>query len=166
MTSKMTRAFLVDTRKTVNTLAGKGIPVEQAEAITMALKEVFGVNIESVSERFISKAELERNVELHKTTYSNIEAEVKRSNEDHSLLMENMEKKHGTSLANYYKGEAHAVDSALKLANLNNIKEICELRAELEATKFSMVKLTIGTILTVASIGGVVVAVMKDWSMF
>ncbi|AQK80949.1 Mitochondrion protein [Zea mays] len=54
------RAFLVDTLALVRKLESQGVPTKQAEAITSAITEVLNDSLESISESFVSKAEMQK----------------------------------------------------------------------------------------------------------
>lgn len=54
------RAFLVNTLALVRGLEAKGVPTEQAEAITSAITQVLNDSLENVAHSFVSKVEMER----------------------------------------------------------------------------------------------------------
>ncbi|KAJ1289109.1 hypothetical protein BS78_02G140000 [Paspalum vaginatum] len=57
------RAFLVDTLALVRKLESQGVPTKLAEAITSAITEVLNDRFESISELFVSKAEMQMSPE-------------------------------------------------------------------------------------------------------
>ncbi|KAL5223740.1 hypothetical protein ABZP36_010379 [Zizania latifolia] len=82
------RAFLVDTLALVRKLESQGVPTKQAEAITSAITEVLIDSLESISESFLSMAEMQKAEMLQESNISKF-----KSQENHfSLLQRETEK--------------------------------------------------------------------------
>ncbi|GJM97455.1 hypothetical protein PR202_ga14384 [Eleusine coracana subsp. coracana] len=93
------RAFLVDTLALVRLLAtvsrecclplllirsvrkleSQGVPTKQAEAITSAITEVLNDSLESISESFVSKAEMQKSEMLQESNISKFKSQVQSS---------------------------------------------------------------------------------------
>ncbi|TVU01115.1 hypothetical protein EJB05_40974 [Eragrostis curvula] len=73
------RAFLVDTLALVRKLESQGVPTKQAEAITSAITEVLNDSLESISESFVSKAEMQKSEMLQESNISKFKAQVQSS---------------------------------------------------------------------------------------
>uniref|UniRef100_A0A453SFD3 Uncharacterized protein n=1 Tax=Aegilops tauschii subsp. strangulata TaxID=200361 RepID=A0A453SFD3_AEGTS len=90
------RAFLVDTLALVRKLESQGVPTKQAEAITSAITEVLNDSLESISESFVSKAEMQKSEMLQEANISKFKSQVQSSQENHfSLLQRETEKLRG-----------------------------------------------------------------------
>ncbi|GJN39338.1 hypothetical protein PR202_gb28449 [Eleusine coracana subsp. coracana] len=90
------RAFLVDTLALVRKLESQGVPTKQAEAITSAITEVLNDSLESISESFVSKAEMQKSEMLQESNISKFKSQVQSSQENHfSLLQRETEKLRG-----------------------------------------------------------------------
>uniref|UniRef100_A0A0D3GKS4 DUF3778 domain-containing protein n=1 Tax=Oryza barthii TaxID=65489 RepID=A0A0D3GKS4_9ORYZ len=73
------RAFLVDTLALVRKLESQGVPTKQAEAITSAITEVLNDSLESISESFVSKAEMQKAEMLQESNISKFKSQVQSS---------------------------------------------------------------------------------------
>ncbi|AQK80947.1 Mitochondrion protein [Zea mays] len=73
------RAFLVDTLALVRKLESQGVPTKQAEAITSAITEVLNDSLESISESFVSKAEMQKSEMLQESNISKFKSQVQSS---------------------------------------------------------------------------------------
>ncbi|XP_062229820.1 uncharacterized protein LOC133927384 isoform X2 [Phragmites australis] len=90
------RAFLVDTLALVRKLESQGVLTKQAEAITSAITEVLNDSLESISESFVSKAEMQKSEMQQESNISKFKSQVRSSQENHfSLLQRETEKLRG-----------------------------------------------------------------------
>ncbi|KAJ1261012.1 hypothetical protein BS78_10G275600 [Paspalum vaginatum] len=159
------RAFLVDTLALVRKLESQGVPTKQAEAITSAITEVLNDSLESISESFVSKAEMQKSEMLQESNISKFKSQVQSSQENHfSLLQRETEKLRGDidKMRSELKYEIDKVTAGQRLdLNLERgrirdelakqneettelttklDKEIHSLKAQLEAAKYDVIK--------------------------
>lgn len=73
------RAFLVDTLALVRRLEARGVPSEQAEAITSAITEVLNDSLENVAHSFVSRAEMQKSEMVQEANLSKFKSEVQSS---------------------------------------------------------------------------------------
>ncbi|CAD6338313.1 unnamed protein product [Miscanthus lutarioriparius] len=172
------RAFLVDTLALVRKLESQGVPTKQAEAITSAITEVLNDSLESISESFVSKAEMQKSEMLQEANISKFKSQVQSSQENHfSLLQRETEKLRGDidKMRSELKYEIDKVTAGQRLdlnlergrirdelANQNEEttelttkldKEIHSLKAQLEGAKYDVIKYCIGTIVSISAVG-------------
>ncbi|KAG2608488.1 protein FMP32, mitochondrial-like [Panicum virgatum] len=172
------RAFLVDTLALVRKLESQGVPTKQAEAITSAITEVLNDSLESISESFVSKAEMQKSEMLQESNISKFKSQVQSSQENHfSLLQRETEKLRGDidKMRSELKYEIDKVTAGQRLdLNLERgrirdelakqneettelttklDKEIHSLKAQLEAAKYDVIKYCIGTIVSISAVG-------------
>ncbi|EPS65794.1 hypothetical protein M569_08983, partial [Genlisea aurea] len=179
------RLFLVDTLALVRRLEAQGLPSKQAEAITSAITEVLNDSLENISYSFVSRAELQKNEMTQESNLSKFKTEVRGSQEHHfSLLQHETEKLKSDieKMRSELKYEIDKVTAGQRLdlnlergrirdelntqnqetTNLTNKldREIHELRAQLEAAKYDVIKYCIGTLASVAAVGLAVLRIL------
>ncbi|KAK9287381.1 hypothetical protein L1049_015799 [Liquidambar formosana] len=179
------RAFLVDTLALVRSLEAQGVPSKQAEAITAAITEVLNDSLENVAQSFISKAEMQMTEMLQESNLSKFKSEVQSSQEHHfSTLQRETEKLRGDieKMRSELRYEIDKVTAGQRLdlnlergrirdelanqnaetTNLTNKldREIHALRAQLEATKYEVIKYCIGTLVSISAVGLAVLRLM------
>ncbi|KAK4411580.1 protein FMP32, mitochondrial [Sesamum angolense] len=172
------RLFLVDTLALVRRLEAQGVPSTQAEAITAAMTEVLNDSLENVSYSFVSKAEMQKSEMTQESNLSKFKTEVKSSQGHHfSLLQRETEKLKNDieKMRSELRYEIDKVTAGQRLdlnlekgrirdelnnqnqetTNLTNKldREIHELRAQLEAAKYDVIKYCIGTLASVSAVG-------------
>ncbi|KAG7579349.1 Coiled-coil domain-containing protein 90-like [Arabidopsis thaliana x Arabidopsis arenosa] len=179
------RAFLVDTLALVRSLEAQGVPSKQAEAITSAITEVLNDSLENVSESFVSKAEMQKIEMIQDSNLSKFKSEVKSSQEHHfTVLQRETEKLRGDieKMRSELRYEIDKVTAGQRLdlnlergrirdelanqntetTNLTNKldREIHALRAQLEASKYEVIKYCIGTLVSISAVGLAVLRIM------
>ncbi|CAN8271364.1 unnamed protein product [Cochlearia groenlandica] len=179
------RAFLVDTLALVRSLEAQGVPSKQAEAITSAITEVLNDSLENVSESFVSKAEMQKIEMIQDSNLSKFKSEVKSSQEHHfTVLQRETEKLRGDieKMRSELRYEIDKVTAGQRLdlnlergrirdelanqnsetTNLTNKldREIHALRAQLETSKYEVIKYCIGTLVSISAIGLAVLRIM------
>ncbi|XP_052196739.1 protein FMP32, mitochondrial [Diospyros lotus] len=179
------RLFLVDTLALVRRLEGQGVPSKQAEAITAAITEVLNDSLENVAQSFVSKAEMQKTEMIQESNLSKFKVEVKNSQDHHfSLLQHENEKLRGDieKMRSELRYEVDKVTAGQRLdlnlergrirdelaqqnqqtTNLTNKldREIHELRAQLEAAKYDVMKYCIGTLVSISAVGLAVVRIL------
>ncbi|EMS52625.1 hypothetical protein TRIUR3_18854 [Triticum urartu] len=162
----------------VRKLESQGVPTKQAEAITSAITEVLNDSLESISESFVSKAEMQKSEMLQEANISKFKSQVQSSQENHfSLLQRETEKLRGDidKMRSELKYEIDKVTAGQRLdLNLERgrirdelakqneettdlttklDKEIHSLKAQLEAAKYDVIKYCIGTIVSISAVG-------------
>ncbi|WVZ78545.1 hypothetical protein U9M48_026237 [Paspalum notatum var. saurae] len=162
----------------VRKLESQGVPTKQAEAITSAITEVLNDSLESISESFVSKAEMQKSEMLQESNISKFKSQVQSSQENHfSLLQRETEKLRGDidKMRSELKYEIDKVTAGQRLdLNLERgrirdelakqneettelttklDKEIHSLKAQLEAAKYDVIKYCIGTIVSISAVG-------------
>ncbi|KAL9840921.1 putative Coiled-coil domain-containing protein [Arabidopsis thaliana] len=176
------RAFLVDTLALVRSLEAQGVPSKQAEAITSAITEVLNDSLENVSESFVSKAEMQKIEMIQDSIYRNLNL---KSKEHHfTVLQRETEKLRGDieKMRSELRYEIDKVTAGQRLdlnlergrirdelanqntetTNLTNKldREIHALRAQLEASKYEVIKYCIGTLVSISAVGLAVLRIM------
>ncbi|KAL1192303.1 hypothetical protein V5N11_020244 [Cardamine amara subsp. amara] len=179
------RAFLVDTLALVRSLEAQGVPSKQAEAITSAITEVLNDSLENVSESFVSKAEMQKIEMIQDSNLSKFKSEVKSSQEHHfTVLQRETEKLRGDieKMRSELRYEIDKVTAGQRLdlnlergrirdelanqnsetTNLTNKldREIHALRAQLEASKYEVIKYCIGTLVSISAVGLAILRIM------
>ncbi|KAK7351889.1 hypothetical protein VNO77_11642 [Canavalia gladiata] len=179
------RAFLVDTLGLVRGLEAKGVPSKQAEVITSAIIEVLNDSLENVAQSFVSKSEMQKSEMLHESNLSKFKSEVQISQEHHfSLLQRETGKLHNDieKMRSELRYEIDKVTAGQRLdlnlergrirdelanqnaetTNLTNKldREIHELRAQLEAAKYDVIKYCIGTLVSISAVGLAVIRII------
>ncbi|XP_020218916.1 protein FMP32, mitochondrial isoform X1 [Cajanus cajan] len=185
LNSNLKRAFLVDTLALVRGLEAKGVPSKQAEAITAAITEVLNDSLENVANSFVSKSEMQKSEMLQEANLSKFKTEVQSSQEHHfSLLQRETEKLLGDieKMRSELRYEIDKVTAGQRLdlnlergrirdelanqsaetSNLTNKldREIHELRAQLEAAKYDVIKYCIGTLVSISAVGLAVIRII------
>ncbi|GER42976.1 coiled-coil domain-containing protein 90B [Striga asiatica] len=166
------RLFLVDTLALVRRLEAQGVPSKQAEGITGALIEVLNDSLENVSHSFVSKTEMQKESNLSK-----FKTEVKSSQDHHFSLLQHEMEKLKNDLEKTRSELRYEIDRATagqrldlnlekgrirdelneqnqETTNLTNKlnREIHELRAQLEAAKYEVIKYCIGTLVSISAV--------------
>ncbi|OEL25951.1 hypothetical protein BAE44_0013032 [Dichanthelium oligosanthes] len=164
------RAFLVDTLALVRKLESQGVPTKQAEAITSAITEVLNDSLESISESFVSKAEMQKSEMLQESNISKFKSQVQSSQRETEKLRGDIDKMRSELKYEIDKVTAgQRLDLNLErgrirdeLAKQNEEttelttkldKEIHSLKAQLEAAKYDVIKYCIGTIVSISAVG-------------
>uniref|UniRef100_A0A0E0HVC2 DUF1640 domain-containing protein n=2 Tax=Oryza TaxID=4527 RepID=A0A0E0HVC2_ORYNI len=171
------RAFLVDTlalvtclHPPVRKLESQGVPTKQAEAITSAITEVLNDSLESISESFVSKAEMQKAEMLQESNISKFKSQVQSSQRETEKLRGDIDKMRSELKYEIDKVTAgQRLDLNLErgrirdeLAKQNEEttelttkldKEIHSLKAQLEAAKYDVIKYCIGTIVSISAVG-------------
>ncbi|KAL3525320.1 hypothetical protein ACH5RR_013692 [Cinchona calisaya] len=179
------RVFLVDTLALVRRLEAQGVPSKHAEAITDAITEVLNDSLENVAQSFVSKAEMQKIEMKQDANLSKFKTEVQSSQGHHFSLLQHETEKLKGDIEKMRSELRHEIDKATagqrldlnlergrirdELANQNqettNLtnkldREIHELRAQLEAAKYDVIKYCIGTIVSISAVGLAVVRVL------
>ncbi|CAL1361215.1 unnamed protein product [Linum trigynum] len=85
--------FLVDTLALARRLEARGLPLDQAEAITAVITEVLNDSLENVAQSVVSKTEMEKNEMIQETNLCKFKSEIQSKQEHHfSLLQREAEK--------------------------------------------------------------------------
>ncbi|CAH9056537.1 unnamed protein product [Cuscuta europaea] len=172
------RAFLVDTLALVRGLEAQGVPSNQAEAITSAITKVLNDSLENNARSLVSKAEMQKSEMLQEADISKFKSAVQSSQEHHfSLLQRETEKLLNDieKMRSELKYEVDKLTAGQRLdlnlergrirdelakqnaetTNLTNKldREIHELRAQLEAAKYEVIKYCIGTLVSISAVG-------------
>ncbi|XP_058190764.1 protein FMP32, mitochondrial [Rhododendron vialii] len=178
------RVFLVDTLALVRSLEAQGVPSKQAEAITSAITEVLNDSLENVAHTFVSKGQMEKVSMVQDANLSKFKSEVESSQEHHfSLLQRETEKlRHDIEkMRSELRYEIDKVTAGQRLdlnlergrirdeltnqnaetTNLTNKldREIHALRAQLEAAKYDVIKVCIGTLASISAVGLAIVRI-------
>lgn len=172
------RAFLVDTLALVRRLEARGVPSEQAEAITSAITEVLNDSLENVAHSFVSRAEMQKSEMVQEANLSKFKSEVQSSQEHHFSLLQRETEKLRNDIEKMRSELRYEVDKLTagqrldlnlergrirdELANQNaettNLtnkldREIHALRAQIEAAKYEVIKYCIGTLVSISAVG-------------
>ncbi|GFQ00531.1 protein fmp32 mitochondrial [Phtheirospermum japonicum] len=172
------RLFLVDTLALVRRLEAQGVQPKQAEAITGALIEVLNDSIENVSQSFVTKAEKQRNEMTQESNLAKFKTEVISSQGHHFSLLQHEMEKLKSDIGKMRSDLRYEIDKATagqrldlnlekgrirdelneqnqETTNLTNKldREIHELRAQLEAAKYEVIKYCIGTLASISAVG-------------
>ncbi|PHU04788.1 hypothetical protein BC332_25610 [Capsicum chinense] len=172
------RAFLVDTLALVRRLEARGVPSEQAEAITSAITEVLNDSLENVALSFVSRAEMQKSEMVQEASLSKFKSEVQSSQEHHFSLLQRETEKLRNDIEKMRSELRYEVDKLTagqrldlnlergrirdELANQNaettNLtnkldREIHALRAQIEAAKYEVIKYCIGTLVSISAVG-------------
>ncbi|XP_073150855.1 protein FMP32, mitochondrial-like [Henckelia pumila] len=172
------RVYLVDTLALVRSLEAQGIPSKHAEAITSAMTEVLNDSLENISQNLISRAEMQRIEMAQEANLSKFKSEVQSSQGHHFSLLQreaeklrnDIEKMRGELRYEIDKATAgqrldlnlergrirdELTNQSAETANLTNKldREIHELRAQLEAAKYDVIKYCIGTLVSLSAVG-------------
>ncbi|KAK4430666.1 protein fmp32, mitochondrial [Sesamum alatum] len=172
------RLFLVDTLALVRRLEAQGVPSKQAEAITAAMTEVLNDSLENVSYSFVSKAEMQKSEMTQESNLSKFKTEVKSSQGHHFSLLQHETEKLKSDIEKMRSELRYEIDKVTagqrldlnlekgrirdelnnqnqETTNLTNKldREIHELRAQLEAAKYDVIKYCIGTLASVSAVG-------------
>ncbi|KAL0391495.1 UNVERIFIED_CONTAM: protein fmp32, mitochondrial [Sesamum latifolium] len=172
------RLFLVDTLALVRRLEAHGVPSKQAEAITAAMTEVLNDSLENVSYSFVSKAEMQKSEMTQESNLSKFKTEVKSSQGHHFSLLQHETEKLKSDIEKMRSELRYEIDKVTagqrldlnlekgrirdelnnqnqETTNLTNKldREIHELRAQLEAAKYDVIKYCIGTLASVSAVG-------------
>ncbi|KAL0424485.1 UNVERIFIED_CONTAM: protein FMP32, mitochondrial [Sesamum radiatum] len=172
------RLFLVDTLALVRRLEAQGVPSTQAEAITAAMTEVLNDSLENVSYSFVSKAEMQKSEMTQESNLSKFTTEVKSSQGHHFSLLQHETEKLKNDIEKMRSELRYEIDKVTagqrldlnlekgrirdelnnqnqETTNLTNKldREIHELRAQLEAAKYDVIKYCIGTLASVSAVG-------------
>nr|XP_043608109.1 coiled-coil domain-containing protein 90B, mitochondrial-like [Erigeron canadensis] len=172
------RVCLVDTLALVRSLEAQGFPSKQAEAITSSITEVLNDSLESVSDTFVSKADMEKTMMLQEAHLSKFKSEVQISQEHHFSMLQRETEKLRTDIDKMRSELRYEIDKVTAghrldlnlekgrirdVMNLQNAEttgltnkldqEIHGLRAQLEAAKYDVIKYCIGTLTSISAIG-------------
>ncbi|KAJ0096839.1 hypothetical protein Patl1_29035 [Pistacia atlantica] len=183
--SNGSRLFLVDTLALVRRLEGQGVPSKQAEAITAAIIEVLNDSLENVSQSVVSKAEMQKSVMVQESNLSQFKSQVQSSQDHHFSLLQHETEKLRNDIEKMRSELRYEIDKVTagqrldlnlergrireELANQNaetsNLtnkldREIHELRAQLEAAKYDVIKYCIGTLVSISAVGLAVVRIL------
>ncbi|XAR73806.1 hypothetical protein NMG60_11007899 [Bertholletia excelsa] len=179
------RLFLVDTLALVRRLEAQGLPSKQAEAITSAITEVLNDSLENVAQSFVSKAEMQKIEMTQDANLSNFKAHIQSSQEHHFSLLQHENEKLRSDIEKMRSELRYEIDKVTagqrldlnlergrirdelaiqnqQTANLTNKldREIHELRAQLEAAKYDVIKYCIGTLVSISAVGLAVVRIL------
>ncbi|KAK6916629.1 Coiled-coil domain-containing protein 90-like [Dillenia turbinata] len=172
------RAFLVDTLALVRRLEAKGVPSQQAEAITSAITEVLNDSLENVAQSFVSKTAMQKSEMVQESNLSKFKSEVKSSQDYHFSQLQRETEKLRSDIEKMRGELRHEIDKVTagqrldlnlergrirdELANQNaettNLtnkldREIHALRAQVEAAKYDVIKYCIGTLVSISAVG-------------
>lgn len=172
------RAFLVDTLALVRGLEAHGVPSKQAEAITFAITKVLNDSLENNARSLVSKAEMQKSEMLQEANISKFKSSVQSSQEHHFSLLQRETEKLLNDIEKMRSELRYEVDKltagqrldlnlergrirdelAKHNAETTNLtskldREIQELRAQLEAAKYEVIKYCIGTLVSISAVG-------------
>ncbi|KAK4345417.1 hypothetical protein RND71_035593 [Anisodus tanguticus] len=172
------RAFLVDTLALVRRLEARGVPSEQAEAITSAITEVLNDSLENVAHSFVSRPEMQKSEMVQEGNLSKFKSEVQSSQEHHFSLQQRETEKLRNDIEKMRSELRYEVDKLTagqrldlnlergrirdeltnqnaETTNLTNKldREIHALRAQIEASKYEVIKYCIGTLVSISAVG-------------
>lgn len=175
----------MDTLALVRGLEAKGIPSKQAEAITSAITEVLNDSLENVAHSFVSKSELHKSQLLQESKLSKFKTEVQSSQEHHFSLLQRETEKLRSDIEKMRSELRYEIDKvtagqrldlnlergrirdelanqSAETSNLTNKldREIHELRAQLEAAKYDVIKYCIGTLVSISAVGLAVIRII------
>ncbi|KAG9146055.1 hypothetical protein Leryth_016606 [Lithospermum erythrorhizon] len=179
------RLFLVDTLALVRKLEGQGVPSKQAEAITGAITEVLNDSLENVVQSFVSKEEMQKIEMTQDSNLSSFKSHIQSSQRHHFALLQHETEKSKVDIDKMRSELRYEIDKVtagqrldLNLEKgrirdeLNNQsqetisltnkldKEIQELRAQVEAAKYDVMKYCIGTIASISAVGLAVLRIL------
>ncbi|XP_078161397.1 protein FMP32, mitochondrial-like [Carex rostrata] len=179
------RAFLVDTLALVRKLEHEGVPSKQAEVITTAITEVLNDSLENVATSFVSKGEMQRCEMIQDSNIAKFKNQVHSLQETHfSLQQREIEKLQGDieKMRSELKHEIDKVTAGQRLdlnlergrtrdelakqsAETNDLtnkldREIHSLKAQLEASKYDVIKYCIGTLISISAAGLAVIRIL------
>ncbi|PHT36046.1 hypothetical protein CQW23_23746 [Capsicum baccatum] len=162
----------------VRRLEARGVPSEQAEAITSAITEVLNDSLENVALSFVSRAEMQKSEMVQEASLSKFKSEVQSSQEHHFSLLQRETEKLRNDIEKMRSELRYEVDKLTagqrldlnlergrirdELANQNaettNLtnkldREIHALRAQIEAAKYEVIKYCIGTLVSISAVG-------------
>ncbi|RAL49334.1 unnamed protein product [Cuscuta campestris] len=172
------RAFLVDTLALVRGLEAHGVPSKQAEAITFAITKVLNDSLENNARSLVSKADMQKSEMLQEANISKFKSSVQSSQEHHFSLLQRETEKLLNDIEKMRSELRYEVDKltagqrldlnlergrirdelAKHNAETTNLtskldREIQELRAQLEAAKYEVIKYCIGTLVSISAVG-------------
>ncbi|KAK6118442.1 hypothetical protein DH2020_047859 [Rehmannia glutinosa] len=165
----------VDTLSLARRLEARGVASKQTEAITGPVIEVLNDSLENVYYSFVSKAEMEKSEMTQASNLAKFSTEVKSSQEHNFSLLQHETEKIKSDMEKMrielrYEMDKVTAGQRLDLnlekgrfrdelnnqnqetTNLTNKldREIQELRAQLEASKYEVIKYCIGTLASVS----------------
>ncbi|XP_075475522.1 protein FMP32, mitochondrial-like [Primulina tabacum] len=172
------RVYLVDTLALMRSLEAQGIPSKHAEVITSAMTEVLDDSLENISQNLISRAEMQRIEMAQEANLSKFKSEIQSSQGHHFSLLQREAEKLRNDIEKMRGELRYEIDKATagqrldlnlergrirdelanqnaETANLTNKldREIHELRAQLEAAKYDVIKYCIGTLVSISAVG-------------
>ncbi|KAJ4775304.1 coiled-coil 90B-like protein (DUF1640) [Rhynchospora pubera] len=179
------RVFLVDTLALVRKLEHEGVPSKQAEVLTSAITEVLNDSLENVATSFVSKGEMQRSEMIQESTLSKFKNEVQSLQETHISLLQRETEKLQADIEKMRSELRHEIDKVTagqrldlnlergrirdelmkQTAGTNELtnkldREIHSLRAQLEASKYDVIKYCIGSLISISAVGLAVVRVL------
>lgn len=172
------KALFVDTLALVRRLEAEGLSAKQAEAITHIITEVLHESLETTTDTFISKTEIQKSELLAEAALSKFKTEIQSS---HDLKFAGLQREvEGLKIdvdkvKNEIRYEIDKVTAGQRLdlnlergrqkeelnlhaqetSNLSNKldREINSLKAQLEAAKFDVIRYCIGTLVSISAVG-------------
>lgn len=172
------RAFLVDTLALVRRLESQGLTPKQAEAITAVITEVLNDSLENAAQTFASKADFDRAEMMAEATLSKFKTELMGLQEHSFQTLQREADRLRTDIDKMRSELRYEIDKVTagqrldlnlekgrirdELATQNqetgNLtsrldREINNLKTQLEAAKYDVIKYCIGTLVSVAAVG-------------
>ncbi|KAI3693720.1 hypothetical protein L1987_76671 [Smallanthus sonchifolius] len=109
------KAFLVDTLDLVKSLESQGVAPNKAGAISVAIVEVISKSLETVSDKFVSTAEMDKNVKLQQTYMSAFKCELEASQERHFIKLKDENHNLQTYLEKMHTSLTDKIDHVIRL---------------------------------------------------
>ncbi|CAN8254757.1 unnamed protein product [Cochlearia groenlandica] len=172
------RLCLVDTLALVRSLEAQGLPSKQAEAITGAITEVLNDSLGVVSQLVVSKGEMQKAEMTQESNLSKFKSEINSALDHNFSLLQHENEKLRNDIERIRTDIRHEIDKVTagqrldlnlekgrirdeltnqnaETCNLTNKldREIHTLRAQLEASKYEVIKYCIGTLVSISAVG-------------
>ncbi|CAN1320012.1 Protein FMP32, mitochondrial [Linum perenne] len=172
------RAFIVDRSALVSRLESQEVPSNQAEGISKVLVAVLNDSIESFSQSCGSKEEMHKSERIQELSLSKFKAEAQSSQDHQSSMLQREIVNRKTDIDKVNEKLQYEIDKATagqrldlnlergrtrdelanqktETANLTNKldREIHELRANVEASKYDIIKYCIRTLVSISAMG-------------
>ncbi|XP_042423833.1 protein FMP32, mitochondrial-like isoform X3 [Zingiber officinale] len=172
--SPLLRHFSSQLVKThVRKLEAQGLPTKQAEAIASTITETLNNSLGNMTYSFVSKSEMDKIEKIQDSNLSKFKSEMKSTQEHHFSLLQQETRKLQGDIEKVTAG--HCLDLNLERGRIRDEltkqaaenteltnkldREIQSLRTHLETTKYDAIKYRIGTLVSLSSIGLIIVQI-------
>ncbi|KAG6486568.1 protein FMP32, mitochondrial-like isoform X1 [Zingiber officinale] len=167
------KVYLADTLALVRKLEAQGLPTKQAEAIASTITETLNNSLGNMTYSFVSKSEMDKIEKIQDSNLSKFKSEMKSTQEHHFSLLQQETRKLQGDIEKVTAG--HCLDLNLERGRIRDEltkqaaenteltnkldREIQSLRTHLETTKYDAIKYRIGTLVSLSSIGLIIVQI-------